>query len=96
MYGQTGDILYKKVDSIPNESKKINGNLIHKGNDHLHLIEGKFELYENGSDLFIDAKETCFLTHEEHHTKELEKGIYKKDIVMEYDHWLEESRQVID
>lgn len=93
---QTGDVLYKETKSIPKDAKKIKGNLIHKGRDHHHLIEGKFNLFMDGEQMFIEAKDKCELTHTEHKTIILPKGKYKKDIVLEYDHWLEESRRVID
>jgi hypothetical protein len=96
MYFQTGDVLYKKQDKLPKGLKKIKGNLIHEGRDHHHLIKGKFELLTLGGDLFIKVKETCQLTHPEHKTVDLPPGIYKKMIVMEYDHMAEESRQVQD
>ena len=96
MYLQTGDVLYFKVNSIPKNAKKIKGNLIHKGRDHHHLIEGKFDLLSEGNDFYIKVNSKCKLTHPEHKTLEIEKGFYKKGIVMEYDHFLEESRQVID
>lgn len=95
-YFQTGDILYKQVDSIPKSIKKIPGNLIHQGENHHHLIDGDFELFDGEEGFFIEAKGACLLTHPEHKTIELPQGIYKKEIVVEYDHWLEESRNVID
>lgn len=95
-YLQTGDVLYFKIDSIPESAKKIKGNLIHQGRDHHHLIEGKFDLYSIGDDMFINVKAKSKLTHPEHKTIEIPKGFYKKSIVVEYDHFLEESRQVID
>lgn len=96
MYFQTGDVLYFKTESIPKAAKPIKGNLIHQGNNHKHTISGKFKLYKTKDDMFIRCDGTCKLLHEEHKIISIPKGIYKKGIVMEYDHWLEESRQVID
>jgi hypothetical protein len=96
MYLQTGDVLYKQVDKLPKKLKKLKGNLIHQGRDHHHLIEGKFQLHEGDEGFFIETKGMCSLTHPEHKTLMLEKGLYKKEIVQEYDHWTEESRAVID
>jgi hypothetical protein len=95
-YLQTGDVLYFKTDSIPVGSKKVKGNLIHQGRDHHHLIEGLFQLFDSGGDMFIEVKAKSKLTHPEHKTISIPKGFYKKGIVVEYDHFLEESRQVID
>lgn len=95
-YFQTGDVIYHEEKSIPVNLKKIAGNLIHQGRDHHHLIDGDFELFDGNDGFFIDAKSTCKLTHPEHKTIELPAGIYRKGIVVEYDHLTEESRQVID
>lgn len=95
-YFQTGDVLYKEIDSIPDSAKLFESNLIHQGNDHQHLIEGSFKLYKDNEDLYIQADEECSLLHDEHKTIKLKKGLYKKDIVIEYDHFLEESRDIID
>ena len=97
MYYQTGDVLYKSVNELPaNKMKKVPGSLIHKGQNHHHTINGKFDLLEKEGVMFIVAKGKCQLLHEEHATVDLPKGIYLKEIVVEYDHFLEESRQVID
>lgn len=95
-YYQTGDVLYFKIESIPKAAKKTKGNLIHQGRDHHHLIEGKFEILSLNDDMFINVKAKSRLTHPEHKTIEIPKGLYKKGIVVEYDHFLEESRRVID
>jgi len=95
-YYQTGDVLYFPTLTIPKTAKKIKGNLIHQGRDHHHLIEGKFELFQEGDEMFINVKAKSKLTHPEHKTIEIPKGLYKKGIVQEFDHFLEESRQVID
>lgn len=96
MYLQTGDVLYKQVKSIPKGAKKIPGNLIHKGEQHHHAINGNFVLFQKGEEIFIEAKTRCQLLHEEHATVVLPKGKYQKYIVLEYDHWKEESRRVVD
>lgn len=95
-YYQTGDVLYKQIDKKPKGFKKAKGNLIHKGNSHNHTISGNFELFLNKSEMLINAKGICKLLHPEHKTIVLPKGLYKKDILQEYDHFLEESRKVID
>lgn len=95
-YLQTGDVLYKKIDAIPKDAKIFKSNLIHQGNNHKHIISGKFTLYKKENDLFIKATGKCKLLHDEHKTIEMDNGIYKKDILLEYDHFLEESRAVID
>lgn len=96
MFLQTGDVLYHGVKSIPKGALKHPGNLIHQGRDHHHLIEGDFDLFQDGDKLFIKANSECALTHPEHKTITLPAGLYLKGIVQEYDHLTEESRAVID
>lgn len=96
MYFQAGDLILKKCDSIPSGSKKIISSIIHKGLNHTHGIKGKYEMFENGADIYVNVKEKTMLTHQEHKDIELNKGLYKKEIVKEYDHWTEEAREVID
>lgn len=95
-YFQTGDVLYKKTEKLPEGLKSIPGNLIHNGYSHQHTIEGDFELLNNDTDFYVLAKDTCKLLHAEHKTIDIPAGIYKKEIVKEYDHFLEESREVVD
>lgn len=96
MYFQTGDVLYHERKEIPEGFTRIQGDLIHQGRDHPHTIQGAFGLYTQGEKMFIEAVEPCKLLHPEHHSIMIPPGIYEKGIVLEYDHLLEESRQVID
>lgn len=96
MYLQTGDVLYFKTESIPNNAIKIDGDVFHKGDNHTHRVRGNFEIYKHDDDLYLQCLDDCELYHEEHTSIVATKGIYKKRIVVEYDHLLEESRQVID
>lgn len=95
-FRQTGDVLYFSVDSLPKGAKKTKTSIVHAGRDHHHTISGKFEILKSGDDLFIKANSKCKLLHPEHKTIEIPKGLYKKGVVNEYDHFLEESRKVID
>ncbi len=96
MYLQTGDVLYFKIDSIPNDAIKLETDLFHKGDNHNHKVRGKFNILQHNDDLYLECLEDCELYHEEHSSVVAKQGIYKKAIVVEYDHLLEESRRVID
>lgn len=96
MYIQQGDVLLKMQEKFPKTFKVLKTNLIHKGDNHHHKIRGDFEIYETESEMFLLCKDKCELFHEEHKTIEIPEGLYKKKIVLEYDHLLEESRMVID
>lgn len=93
---QTGDVLYIKENELPKNAIEIKTDIFHKGENHTHKVRGDFSIHESGSDLFLECRSECELYHDEHHTIKAEPGIYKKGIVLEYDHLLEESRQVID
>jgi hypothetical protein len=94
-------------EMIPNNSVVIPGNLVLKGQTNSHaLYGGKFEILENGGVRFIRVTEATVLDHvkdhngnresAEHHAQWIPAGEYFFDGVLEYDHVLEESRQVID
>lgn len=101
MIVQQGDVILTKIEKLPVGTKLIKGNVLHKGDNHSHLVSGRFTLRIKDNDVFIIVKDKCVLDHDEHGKsnkkyRTLEKGVYKKSIVMEYDHMLEESRRVID
>ena len=102
------DYFTKSYDTIPSDAEKIPGNLILKGQSNSHaLYGGKFQLYKKGEQVFLDVLEATTLDHvkdhlsqspqkAEHHAQVIEIGEYFLSIVQEYDHFKEESRQVID
>lgn len=105
--GNYEDIFETSYPSIPSEAKPIPGNLILKGQTNSHaLYGGKFQLLEHNGVLFIRVDEATVLDHvkdhtstresAEHHAQWIPQGEYFFDGVIEYDHLLEESRQVID
>jgi len=96
IYFQTGDVLYNMTDLLPKDAREIPGNLIHKGNTNHHIIEGDYQIYDSKGIMYILVKDNSELKHEEHHTIVIPEGLYVKSIVKEYDHFLEESREVVD
>lgn len=96
MYLQTGDVLYKKIDSIP-KGLTIKGALLHKGESHDHRIVGRgFKIIEVDGKRYLDVSSPVDAVHPEHKTVKIPKGKYMIEIVNEFDHLLEESRKVID
>ena len=93
---------------IPTLAKEVKGNLLLKGQTNSHaLYGGKFRLLQHENTLFVDVQEPTVLDHvkdhnslnpehAEHHAQTIEVGQYFLAPLMEYDHLLEESRQVID
>jgi len=100
MLNQQGDVLMFRVDEIPKDAKKLNHLVIMEGEltGHAHRVsEGIAYLFEHGSTKYIQVvSEKAVVTHEEHHAQTLDKGSYRINQVKEYDHFLEESRAVID
>lgn len=95
-YYQQGDVLLKQYKGkMP--GKEFKGSLLHKGEQHHHALSGgAFLIIEGEKNKFLDVAEDTSLTHEEHKTIAIPRGQYKVEFVQEYDHWLEESRAVID
>lgn len=93
-YFQQGDVILKECEK-PSNIEKLKTDLLWKGQNHHHRLRGKFMIGKVKDDLFVHSKGSE-LFHEEHKTLEIPEGFYKLDIVKEYDHFLEESRRVID
>jgi len=96
-YHQQGDALFFPVESIPGGLKERADRIAVDGLRR-HLAEGKdVKVYEG----YVDAPNGCVIRHPEHGEigggkTELPPGKYETKQVMEYDHWLEEARKVID
>lgn len=96
-YSQQGDVILLEEDFQLKGLKKVPGDLLHKGQQHHHRLKGgSFAILTDGKDRFVNVTKATKLTHEEHKPISLAKGKYRLRIVMERDHFLEESRQVID
>lgn len=95
-YYQQGDVLLKEFNSEITGKQNKNP-LLYKGANHHHTLKGgAFLIIDNDKDRFLEVAEDTELTHEEHKTIKIPVGKYKLEIVQEYDHFLEESRNVID
>lgn len=95
MYYQTGDVIYLQSE-LPEESIKLDTIVFHHGDNHKHCVRGEFNILRHNDDLYLECLSDCELFHDEHSTIKIPQGVYKKRIVVEYDHLLEESRAVID
>jgi hypothetical protein len=94
MYIQHGDVLLFKCDK-PKNIEKLKTDVFFQGMNHQHRLRGDFMIGKDGDDTYIHSK-GCEAFHDEHHAIALPEGFFKLRIVKEYDHLLEESRQVID
>ena len=82
------------------DEKKLDHNRLAEGEatGHAHrAMGGGVALYEpSPGAMVLDAPSGCEVVHEEHKPIVLPPGEYDRIIVSEYDHFAEESRQVID
>ena len=98
-YYQQGDVLIKKID-YEIKGKKLNHLTLAEGEKtgHNHQIIsglGQLIMMDNMMHLQIFS-DTALLKHQEHGEIEIQKGDYKIEIVKEYDHFEEETREVLD
>lgn len=94
---QQGDVLLDEVDEV--EGEKLNHLVLMDGEltGHKHrVIEGEAELYEKNGVLYLNAKTSCTIGHEEHHHQTIVPGKYRVRRVVEQDPFSDAIRQVQD
>ena len=90
-----GDILLKQPEgfSIPASVALEHVALLHKGDNHAHtIVSGDAQKKET----YFRALTDVTVDHAEHGKGIIPKGDYLFEIKSEYDHFAEESRQVLD
>ena len=99
---QQGDVIIKKCSKIPASAKRvkrsIRGFVLAEGEatGHAHVIIDNVEVYEADGVLYLKNSEQVSVRHEEHKPVTLSPGIWKVEIVKEYDPFKEEARKVMD
>ena len=102
MMYQQGDVLLKKVSSIPKDAKPVQrkerGWVLAEGEStgHAHVIEDDIELVEKDGILYMTNKESVTIKHEEHKHQTIVPGTYQIGIVKEYDPFEKAIRNVQD
>ena len=108
MYEQQGDVLLKKIDALPKGNYKktsVRKAILAEGEQtgHNHTLISAlmpFTIFENENtgDVFVELTQPANVKHQEHlpFEDEVFPGIYKIEIINEYDHFLEETRKVLD
>ena len=91
-YFAQGDLLAFPIEKLPDVLKKRDDMVVVDGLNR-HLAEGGSVVVYDG---FLSAPEGCVIKHPEHNPITLDPGHYEIKKVLEYDHFLEESREVID
>lgn len=108
---QQGDVLLKKVTKLPKGLKRLKTNVLAEGETtgHFHAVVPRetehrrldtfpgFKLLqaENG-DRYIQLTEPAEVKHQEHHTIQLDPGLYQIDLVREFEYDANETRRVVD
>jgi hypothetical protein len=96
---QQGDVLIERVDSIPPKSKTLPHRTLREGEatGHSHVaVAEDVRLFMQGGKLFMSAPSGTTIVHEEHNPVTVPPGDYAINGVREYDHFDEESREVLD
>lgn len=97
---QQGDVVFLS-SKIPESNLVIRqGNLVQHGEaGHSHVLVGNdFEMYDEPTTKkrYLRIVKPTLLKHEEHKEINLPAGEFEIRIVREYDHFKEESREVLD
>ena len=97
-----GDVLLKKTNRCIEVATKKTREALYSGQNHNHDIVGEYYLSEVMADgkRYLGVKDVMLL-HPEHgaisiNAAEINNTELEIDIQQEYDHFLEESRRVID
>jgi len=101
---QQGDVLLESYDGEIEGKKLDHLILAHGESGHRHEVETRSDLDKEFAELYESKKglvlkvigDEVEVRHEEHKTVTLPKGNYTVRRVQEYDHFLEESRNVQD
>jgi hypothetical protein len=104
---QQGDVLIRRIDELPDEKVKLDHGILAYGEATGHCHEvlpdvinlGQAVLYQGkDGNLYLHVKEgkEVEVKHQEHKNIMVAPGNYLVDKVVEYDHFLEETRQVRD
>lgn len=99
MLRRHGDIMIKTFEGfkIPKEVKLAPVKSLFKGQHHEHFIaSGKATHGEKDGKRYLRVVKPVVVDHDEHGKGDIPVGDYYVEQKLEYDHFLEESRQVID
>lgn len=98
-----GDINLQQTDKLKGKEVKHNGSIIigyGEATGHHHRLTVKnpknLVVRQDGDTWYFELLEDGKLSHEEHKTIPIKKGIYKKIHELEVDHFQNVTRKVID
>lgn len=103
---QQGDVLFMRVDSIPDGLTEKKGNVLVEGeatghHHSLHVAKRiaaamAFKILYNKASMFVENKEDVTVKHQEHEAFTLPPGKWQIGQVREVDHFEKEIRRVTD
>ena len=94
-----GDVLLRKVTSIPKAAIPISTNIIAEGEKpgHNHQLKGSQQVFETlEKQLYVEAKQDVILQHPEHNTLEIPKGCYIVQQQRRYNPFEDVEEEVVD
>ena len=93
-----GDLLIRKVKTIPQTVEKVRGNVLAKGEvtGHKHKLSGQIQIFANQERKFFEAKQETILSHQEHKPLEIPEGKYEVIQEREWNPFDEQIRRVMD
>ena len=98
-----GDILLKQIGELPKKTKKLNHLVLAEGEvtGHKHEVQVANKedcrlMTDNQGRMYLEVATPSPLTHQEHDTIKIKKGVYVVEHEQEYDPFEEEIRRVQD
>ena len=99
---RNGDLLIRQIDKLPKGLKKLDTNILAEGQftGHNHKIVAEpidLTIYtDNEGKKYFNLNKDSDLTHQEHKTIKIKKGLYELVIEQEFDPFQEVINQVKD
>ena len=94
-----GDLLIRKVPSIPKTAIPTSTNVIAEGEKtgHNHELKGAQQVFETlDKQLYFEAKQDVILKHPEHNTLDIPKGCYIVEQQRRYNPFEDIQEEVVD
>ena len=94
-----GDLLIRKVPSIPKTAIPTSTNVIAEGEKtgHNHELKGSHQVFEMlDKQRYFEAKQDVILKHPEHNTLDIPKGCYVVEPQRRYNPFEDVQEEVVD
>ena len=94
-----GDLLIRKVPSIPKTAIPTSTNIIAEGEKigHNHELKGSQQVFETlDEQLYFEAKQDVILKHPDHNTLDIPKGRYIVEHQRRYNPFEDVQEEVVD